>query len=72
MAATAVPAVSALATRSHDRLGKMYTSTPTHQPSASAPTQADALATTRLRATVRGCSQPGQSPISPSLILVRT
>ena len=39
---------------------------------ATAPTQAEALATIRLRATASGCSQPGPGPISPSLILART
>ena len=53
-AATAVPAVSSPATLSHERRGNKYTRTPTHQPSAKAPTQADAFAITTLRATDSG------------------
>ncbi|CNU77171.1 Uncharacterised protein [Mycobacterium tuberculosis] len=67
-----MPVVSSAAARSHDRRGRKYASTPIHHPVTSAPTQAEALATIKLRATTSGCSQPGPSPISPSLILTRT
>ena len=64
--------MSAPATRNSERRGARYTSTPSHQPSTTAPTQADALAITTLRATTSGCSRPPPTPTSPSRMRART